>query len=88
MGSQGSPREIEPMHLSADRPTRRDWLELGVYKPHCWQSAAGNSRPAYLRHGVKASGPKTRWCDSQAGADGPGNEQLWKEPKSPEVTDL
>lgn len=71
-GLSGLSREIEPVHSNADRHTRRDWLELEVYKPHCWQSAAGNSRAAHLRHSVKASGPKTRWCDSQAGADGPG----------------
>lgn len=71
-GLSGLSREIETMYLNADRHMRRDWLGLEVYKHHCWHSASVNSRAAYLRHGVKASGPKNRWCDSQAGAEGPG----------------
>lgn len=47
-GLSGLSREIEPVHSNADRHTRRDWLQLEVYKPHCWQSAAGNSRAAHL----------------------------------------
>lgn len=46
------------VYLNADRYLKRDWVELEVCKPHHGLSAAENSRAAYLRHSMKASGPK------------------------------
>lgn len=46
------------VYLNADRYLKRDWVELEVCKPHHGHLAAENSRAAYLRHSMKASGPK------------------------------